>query len=420
MHGAPDNNSNIVSIFAGLRQLYPTWEEMRKFLTSDAGGNLNISEIDGFTTITYKSVGVDGKGVTFPTEEAFERIPHLEWFQRVIWDKEANLPLAVMPRRCRGLGVAEGVTLNDMQAKYRISPYKEGVIKSGFFVCENDRLYMPADCNFPDYPAVSDPRRYHATFINYLISGPGKSIVHDEAETTAQVIQKAQVYIDGTIEFDDNFGEEIHFDEEINGPTSQPFEMCFNKFMSQQDLLCAGWVLVERATGRRYVKMGRFYEEARDFKKISRSPKFRLLELRRRGDVSHYLNIFPAEVPIYDSLKMKIHSVTNDLLSNYLARWQAKTKGWADIPKQYHKHIAALNNIYHTDLKPKRWVMRLANVVKYINELPAAQLLFLVNRFGVTPVNHQTKPEVHTEVNGADAEEDTQTETCPDEGDCSD
>jgi hypothetical protein len=416
MIGAPDNNNNIVSIFAGLRQLYPTWEEMREYLTSDAGGNLNVSEIDGFTTITYKSVGADGKGVIFPTEEAFERISHLEWFQRVIWDKEANLPLAVMPRRCKIVSVTEDATLNDMRAKYRITPYKEGIIKSGFFICENDRLYMPADCNFPDYPAVNDPRRYHATFINYLISGPGKSIVHEEAETIAQVIQKAQVYIDGTIEFDDNFGEEIAFDEEVMGPAGQPFETCFNKFMAQQDLLYAGWVLVEKATGRRYVKMGRFYEEARDYKKISRSPKYRLLELRRRGDVSHYLNIFPAEVPIYDSLKMKIHSITNDLLSNYLARWQAKTKGWADIPKQYYKHIAALNNIYHTELKPKRWVIRLANVVKYINELPAAQLLFLVNRFGMTSVKHQIKHEADTEIDVA--EEDTQAETCPDEGDC--
>ncbi len=132
--------------------------------------------------------------------------------------------------------------------------------------------------------------------------------------------------------------------------------------------------------------MGRFYEEARDYKKISRVAKFRLLELRRRGDLTHYLNIFPGEVGLYDELKTKIHEVTNELLDFYLARWQTKTKSWADIPKHYHKHIAAINNIYHTELKPKRWVVRIPTVITYINELPAAQLLFLVNRLGVNSV----------------------------------
>ena len=74
--------------------------------------------------------------------------------------------------------------------------------------------------------------------------------------------------------------------------------------------------------------------------------------------------------------------MTAELLDNYLERWQKKSKGWADIPKQYHKHIAAVNNIYHTELKPKRWVVREKNVIEYINDLPAAQLMFLVNRLG--------------------------------------
>ena len=187
--------------------------------------------------------------------------------------------------------------------------------------------------------------------------------------------------------------------------------------MSHQDLLYPGWLMIEKETGRRFVKMGGFYEEARDFKKISRVAKYRLLELRRRGDLEHYLTIFPSESAIYDELKPKIVSVTSELLSNYLARWQAKTKGWADIPKQYHKHIAALHSIYHNELKPQRLVIRLPTVTKYINELPTAQLLFLVNRFGV-PAQQQINSVVDVEVNGT--QKDTSAETHSDEGDCCD
>ena len=157
--------------------------------------------------------------------------------------------------------------------------------------------------------------------------------------------------------------------------------------------------------------MGRFYEEARDYKKISRVAKYRLLELRRRGEVSHYLNIFPGEVTQYNELKAKVQAVTTELLDFYLARWQAKTKGWADIPKHYHKHIAALNNIYHTELKPKRWVMRMPTVITYINELPAAQLLFLVNRQG--QVVTATKP---METVDEDEAENNEKANTPDEG----
>jgi len=253
--------------------------------------------------------------------------------------------------------------------------------------------------------------------MNYLISGPGKSIISDTKVASATALQKGNVYIDGTVEFEDLPLKEVEFDEFID--QNAEFDVAFNNFMAQQDLLYPGWVLVERATGRRYVKMGRFYEEARDYKKISRVAKYRLLEMRRRGDISHYLNIFPGDVAIHDELKPKIYGVTTELLDSYLSRWQTKTKGWADIPKQYHKHIAALNNIYHTELKPKSWVMRLPTVIKYINELPAAQLLFLVNRFGkpiMTEQQQETKSETTVDINGTT--EDTSADTCTDEGDC--
>lgn len=423
MIGAPSANSYIISVFADLRKLYPTWEGMRDFLTSEAGGSLNISEVDGMTIITYKKV-VDKK-VTFPSEDAFERYPHLEWFQRVIWSTEANLPVAVLPRRCQVF--SDKGSLAEVRKHYSIIPYSEGIIKAGFNISETDNIFMPeADITWPDLPNINDPRRYFSGFMNYLISGPGKAIISEPKVASATGLQKGNVYIDGTVEVDDIPLKEVEFDEFVD--QGAEFDVAFNNFMAQQDLLYPGWVLVERATGRRYVKMGRFYEEARDYKKISRVGKYRLLEMRRRGDISQYLNIFPGEVGLYDELKPKIYSITTELLDFYLSRWQTKTKGWADIPKQYHKHIAALNNIYHTELKQKRWVMRLPIVIKYINELPAAQLLFLVNRFGQTQAaveksEGQVGDECCSEASftgAANCEEEDSKDTEIDEGDSSD
>jgi hypothetical protein len=400
------NNSHSNNVFAELRNKYSTWEGLRDFLTSADGGALNVSEVDGITIISYKSKSADGK-VIIPTEEAFERHPHLEWFQRVAWDTQANLPLVVAPLRCRPFN-ADGKTLAEVLENFVITPYHEGLIQGGFNVCEHDKLHMPTfDGEWSQTPAMSDPRKVHTCFMNYLMCGPNKTIVSTVSGNSAGPIQKGSVYIDGTIETEELYGEQVVFDDDLN--MSEEFEGAFNKFMARQDLLYPGWVLIQKSTGRRFVKMGRFYEEARDYKRISRVAKFRLLELRRRGDLTHYLNIFPGEVGLYDELKERIHDVTRELLDNYLARWQAKTKSWADIPKQYHKHIAAINNIYHTELKPKRWVVRMPTVITYINELPAAQLLFLVNRLGAA---QQTNPVVAVEdVIAADNSSETSCES---------
>lgn len=362
-----------IDCFAELRRAHSTYEDLRAYLESADGGSLRFVSLKDSTNviITYQqvTVGEGGEKVkSIPSAELFEKLPWLRWFQWCMWDTLANLPLSVAPQRSRPFEEKDK-QMSDVLTGYVVSPYKEGRVETSFKLCDSDQ---------PE----ADPRRYHAIYEHTLQSGGEHTIVL-KSDKQSNVVAQGMIHTDGTItvtatvetvDFDvaDELEAELH-------PMTESFTKFFSKFLAQQDLMYPGWILHDGHGGQHIVFAG-FYEKARAMRQISKYVPYRLLELRHRGDLVDYLRIFPEDQAAYDDLKTKIHTVTDKLLEFYLARWQQKSMGWADIPKQYHKHIAAVNNIYHTDLKPKRWVVRQKTVIEYINQLPAAQLLFLVNR----------------------------------------
>lgn len=361
-----------ITEFADLRREHVEWTDMRVALEA-AGLRIIEGEAEGRVIITYQRIVEEGtqKKKVIPDAEQFEKLPWLKWFQWVTWDTVANLPLAVAPQRSRPLGSEEKEKpMSDILVRYFVSPYQEGRVETTFDLCESDQ------------PSC-DPRKYHAIYRHTLRTGSEFSIVSRGVAEGSSLLLEATVGIDGTIEakgsvrtIDFNAADEV---EAELMPMSETLTNFFSKFLAQQDLLYPGWILHD-GRGAQHVMLAGFYEQLRGMRLVSPYVPYRLLELRRRGVLAEYLRIFPDDRAAYEELKTKIHRVTTELLDFYLARWQKKNKGWADIPKQYHKHIAAVNNIYHTELKPKHWVVREKNVIEYINELPAAQLLFLVNR----------------------------------------
>ena len=363
-----------ITAFADLRREHVEWADMRVFLES-VGLRIIEGEVEGRAIITYQRVVEEGtqKKKVIPDAEQFEKFPWLTWFQWVTWDTAANLPLAVAPQRSRPLSNEnKEKAMSDILVGHFVSHYQEGRVETTFDLCEGDQ------------PSC-DPRKYHSLYKHTLRTGGEFSIVGRGVAEASKLLLEATVGIDGTIEAK-GYVETISFDvaDELEAslmPMSESLTKFFSKYLAQKDLLYPGWILHD-GCGAQHVMLAGFYEQVRAMRLVSPYVPYRLLELRRRGSVAEYLRIFPDDRSAYDDLKNKIHRVTAELLDNYLERWQKKSKGWADIPKQYHKHIAAVNNIYHTELKPKRWVVREKNVIEYINDLPAAQLLFLVNRLG--------------------------------------
>lgn len=359
-----------ITAFADLRRKYATWDDLRAFLESSDGGSLRVidGKVDGQAIITYQRV-IDGAKV-IPDAELFEKLPWIRWCQWCQWDTVANLPLAVATQRSQPVVASvKDMAMSEVLTKYFVCPYQEGRVETTFELCEEDHH--------------ADPRKYHSVYKHVLRTGGEYSIVSRGVAETSSLLLEATVAIDGTINVT-GYPKTVDFNvkDELEAelmPMTDSLTKFFSKYLAQQDLLYPGWILHD-GRGGQYVMLAGFYEQARAMRLISDYAPYRLLELRRRGDLADYLRIFPDDQVAYDDLKVKIHRVTAELLDNYLARWQKKSKGWADIPKHYHKHIAAINNIYHTELKPKHWVVREKTVIQYINELAAAQLVFLVNR----------------------------------------
>jgi hypothetical protein len=372
---APAKFEYTIIAFADLCRAFPVWSDLRAFLESVEGGSLRVidGEVEGRVIITYqRTVEENGKKVkVIPDAELFEKMVWLKWFQWTTWDTVANLPLAVAPQRSRPVAAAEkDKPMSEILVGAFVCPYQEGRVETTFELCESDQ-------------PVADPRKIHSLYKHTLRTGGEYVVVSRGVESGRRVLAEGCVNTDGTIvvnSFVDTL--DLNVADELEAemmPMTDSLTKFFSKYLAQQDLLYPGWIIHDGRGGQSVMLAG-FYEQARAMRLLSDYAPYRLLELRRRGNLADYLRIFPDDQSEYDALKTKIHRVTTELLDFYLERWQKKSKGWADIPKQYHKHIAAVNNIYHTELKPKHWVVREKNVIQYINELPAAQLLFLVNR----------------------------------------
>lgn len=365
-----------ITAFADLRSAYTTWNDLRAFLISVEGGSLRVIDNGATAIITYQqTIEANRKMVkVIPEPSLFEKLPWLRWCQWTTWDTVANLPLSVAPQRSQLLTDSQkNAQMSEIMVGHFVCPYQEGRVETTFELCEGEK-------------PVYDPRKYHSLYKHTLCTGGEFSVVSRIKEKQRIVLLEATVGIDGVIQAT-TYVNTVDFDSEDElatelMPMTDSFITFYSKFLAQQTLLYPGWILHDGLGGQRIMLAG-FYEQARAMRLISNYAPYRLIELRRRNDLDDYLQIFPEEVDVYETLKTKIDEVAVELLNYYLGRWQKKSMSWADIPKQYHKHIAAVNNIYHIDLKPNHMVVEKTNVLSYINELPAAQLVFLVNRVGL-------------------------------------
>lgn len=104
--------------------------------------------------------------------------------------------------------------------------------------------------------------------------------------------------------------------------------------------------------------------------------KFHYLTLRkRRGNVTNYLNHFPEHSSAFKVYRDEIHAFTNHLQKNYWDCYVRHVKPLREYDSRYKQHMFKLHSLFKENHKP----MLISEVIKYVNSLPPAQLMFSLN-----------------------------------------
>lgn len=124
------------------------------------------------------------------------------------------------------------------------------------------------------------------------------------------------------------------------------------------------------------------YKYVRQLKGNCTKKKFMYLELRKNKSIDEYLKYFEDDVDLFENYRLELYETTSKLFNYYQDFHVRKTpdgkqviQKFLDIPYEYRPLCNGLHELY---IKTKQKTDK-RKVIHYINNLPSAQLLFVIN-----------------------------------------
>lgn len=121
------------------------------------------------------------------------------------------------------------------------------------------------------------------------------------------------------------------------------------------------------------------YEQVRQLKGNHSKAQYQYLTLRQSGKVSEYLKFYPEEKSQMSKFRDEVHIFTNNLHKNYVSCYVMKEQELKYYPTQYRTHMYKLHQHYIDNLRPKKLGITNTEVIKYVNTLPPALLMYCLN-----------------------------------------
>ena len=121
------------------------------------------------------------------------------------------------------------------------------------------------------------------------------------------------------------------------------------------------------------------YEHVRRLKGNSPKIQFQYYSLRQVGKVHEFLQYYNEFRPKFTQLRNDLHKWTDQLWKNYVSCYVKKEKPLLEFPKKFRAHMFNLHQIYLNDLRELGHYISRQIVIKYVNSLEPAKLMYAVN-----------------------------------------
>lgn len=165
-----------------------------------------------------------------------------------------------------------------------------------------------------------------------------------------------------------------------------PRQYTFDNFEQLDDIVAnlhmdsyVGLMIHHHSTGER-TKLRNFkYEYVKKLRGNQAKLQFRYLELRVSKQIKEYLYYFPESTYLFNKYETELHNFTNNLYKYYVNCFILKKIKLKDYPYEYRLNMYELHNKYINILKPKKQTITKNYVIDYINSLPPAKLMYVIN-----------------------------------------
>lgn len=375
------NNTYTLKHFASWIESYPTWAELKAYITSEAGGKLDIVENDNQNNEVI--IRYDKKSSDMTRD-------YVRWCRSVVWDCERNRPLSVATPKaaditndmmsktgdiCEGLqfeNFYEGVTMNIYKAtdgsKKIATRTKLGA--SGNFYSQRSfaELYKEA-CVASGEPELADDM----SFKSIIVQHPEHRIVGRITKPQIIVLHSGSIAADGT----------VTITECVPAITERPAATVTIKDWFTELTLSKGWewqgIVIKDGKGNRWRLRSNVYRLVRSLRGETPRPDERFFLLRSRGMVKSYLFYYPEDRQRYWDYETWLRTATEEVFALYCAVYKERSKDFADVPKKYQTHLAGIHALYTGQLRAANKTVNKAVARDYMNGLPVPRLLFLMN-----------------------------------------
>jgi len=383
-----------MTVFSELTANYQTWDALRLFLSSDAGGKLRVmtSDTDDLAIIRYT------KGVS-----DFKK-SHVPYFRSVVWSKTLNQPICVAPIKALFGNAEPGVSV-------RVTDFVDGTMINAFRTEQGVRIATRTslDARGTFYSTRSFAELFGDAFrslggtTKFLESvlqvGDFASFVlqHPEHKTVLSISQP-RIFVtyfgncrDLTMTADPTAWPErlaSYAPQVYNEAISFDTHKASYQMMRDQRLGYSwqGMVFQEVDGERRWRIRNPAYTAVRTLRGSESNPMERFLRLRHEGTVKKYLEHFRDDSNQLWGFEKALRERTQELYTAYTEMNKLKTKTMKQLPYCLRPHVYALHGHYLASLPkdgskaPKETVKPILKdrVVQYVNELSLEdQLKFL-------------------------------------------
>lgn len=376
-------------VYKPLIETYPTWSELKTYITSVEGGLLHISdENEEYCIIRAK-------------HHTIHTMPHVRWFRSTVWNKTMNRPVSVAPpnvqkqlpyQHCQEIVDAElfcqeffdGFMINCFimsgSDDVHITSRSKLDATGHFYSSKTFReLFLEACGDLGELIGPDASKQEVSVSYSFLVQHKEHRVVTPIIENRTRLIQKATVMNDGSVIIEDRFET---WNDRPNIPTI-PLDptMEFGEWLTQY-FQGKTWefqgVVLKDAQGNRWRFRNESYMAVKGLRGNSENHLERFAQLYVKNSIEHYLHYYPLDSYTFVCNNVFMNMIHQTVYNYYVQLHITKTIAMDDIDVQYRRHVWALHTYYLTVLRPQHKKITYKEVAYYFFQLPWHTLAYLL------------------------------------------
>lgn len=386
--------SVILNHFESLRDRFPTWSELKQFLTSPEGGSLRVVESES---------GEQYVVIRYVKGESKFSVPGTGLFRSVAWDTVNNRPVCVAPTKATDGGAPLNTPFTSIQ------DFLDGVMMQAFVTAAeptvlrirsrtkigaNSGFYsrktfaeMFTECLAATPIRTTDSLLMHlretmdnvegvSAFASFVLQHPEHRIVEKLHTPDLNIVHVGTVGATGVVFLYEQSSEWLAPLRRLQIP-SYPIKMfhadadiqgLMRRTAVQNGFRWQGLVFKD-GTGARWRMRAPGYVTLRTLRGAEANSVDRFLRLRKDGKVVEYLKHYAEERKEFWDYETALRERTADALAAYAAVHKAHSLKFAELPIEYKPVVHLLHVEYLDTLRGKKHTVQLSTAIRIVNML---------------------------------------------------